>query len=94
MEDERAATRAPDDSPLIRRQILICQLRLVLRAEADLRPRERGRGSRLTLNGKIARDRASHGGGSPTSSSSRVQDRGRARIHTPKEVCATPHIWS
>lgn len=33
MEDECAVTRTADDSPLIRRQILICLLRLLLRPE-------------------------------------------------------------
>jgi len=57
MEDECAVTRTADDSPLIRRQILICLLRLLLRPEPDLRSRDVGRSSRLTQNVNIARDR-------------------------------------
>jgi len=54
MEDERSITGIAEDSPLIRRQILICLLRLLLRPEADLRPMGVGRNSPA----KYACDRA------------------------------------
>jgi hypothetical protein len=38
MPDKHSITKADEDSPLIRRQILICLLRLLLRPKADLQP--------------------------------------------------------
>ena len=38
MPDKHSITRADGDSPLIRRQILICLLQLLLRPKADLHP--------------------------------------------------------